>query len=459
MLLIASAIASGGAAMQPPVPQDAASFDTARLADPFVKQAIEGARNEVESHPGDARRLMHLGQVYHGNGFLREAYAVYLQLLETDSTREVARYLMAEIEFRLGNLDAALDGLEALIEGDPRPLYLRKYGVLLLEIGRINDAHRAFQRALEAQPGHLAAQVGMARVHLLRNEPSSAEVVIRRHLLGTTYDAYGRQLLAESLRRQRRLLESRIEAARVGTAQPALYDPILKPVHAQNTGFGRIRDQAQRLLRNGNLDEARALLEDVLTVAPHDALTLNSIALVHRQRGDIAASRRLLEKAERHAPRSALIQQNLAIIHFVLSETGESTVEKALSYLHESIALDPTDPDGYAILGNHHLVQDDPERALEAFHHASRNAGNDPTFDQRIGTILHDLGRTDEAIEAWRRALERDPSFTPAALKLADALITAGRNREARGVLEHLSYLVGSHDPRLVALRARVADY
>jgi tetratricopeptide (TPR) repeat protein len=58
----------------------------------------------------------------------------------------------------------------------------------------------------------------------------------------------------------------------------------------------------------------------------------------------------------------------------------------------------------------------------------------DPHFGQawnNLGTLLSEMGKTDEAITAFRRALSADPDDARAHYNLADTLTEAGRGEEA----------------------------
>src|SRR5580704_15512478 len=67
-------------------------------------------------------------------------------------------------------------------------------------------------------------------------------------------------------------------------------------------------------------------------------------------------------------------------------------------------------------------------------------AGDDPENELghfRLGQLLAEAGKNEEAVRAFRRTLELSPQFSKVYQLLAAALQELGRNDEAVGVLEH----------------------
>jgi len=99
---------------------------------------------------------------------------------ETTKERPWADLLMGIIHFEEGNMDEALASLLKAERFDPRlpDLHLR-IGDVYLRQKRIDDAERAFERALEIDGDSAAAHLGLARAHLQkrRNEQAAEQAL------------------------------------------------------------------------------------------------------------------------------------------------------------------------------------------------------------------------------------------------------------------------------------------
>jgi tetratricopeptide (TPR) repeat protein len=77
-------------------------------------------------------------------------------------------------------------------------------------------------------------------------------------------------------------------------------------------------------------------------------------------------------------------------------------------------------------------------KAIEEYVASQRSNADRPDAHHNLGVIFGDLGRLPEAETEFKKALELDPSFVPAAVTLADLYRGIGRDAEGEGVLRSM---------------------
>lgn len=111
----------------------------------------------------------------------------------------------------------------------------------------------------------------------------------------------------------------------------------------------------------------------------------------------------------------------------------EGNVEGAIGELREATKLDPRAWRPWNTLAVVYIAKGQRDLAEDAFDHALRIAPDEAEVLNNYGTLLVDLGRTDEAVAAFRKALDDLDYRNPAMVQsnLAFALLRAGRADEA----------------------------
>jgi len=105
--------------------------------------------------------------------------------------------------------------------------------------------------------------------------------------------------------------------------------------------------------------------------------------------------------------------------------------ERALRYFDHAVTLNPQDPNvhdglGAALLGTGHAVD-----ALRQFDVAIAEGGEKPVYLTNRGMAFEALGRLDQAIDDYRRALQMDPCKEKARAHLIRDLAAQGNKPEA----------------------------
>ena len=170
-----------------------------------------------------------------------------------------------------------------------------------------------------------------------------------------------------------------------------------------------------RAMVEGRLGEAERDLESILTRDPAATAAVHLLAEVLARQGRLADAERLLSECLRRAPDHVPARRTLALVLY-----GAGQHARALAQLDQILARDSHDQRCRIIkaatlteLGEHAAAADIGRALLEVFP------------DQPRGWLVHGhglrtLGRTEEAVAAFRRCLDLDPDCGEAYWSLAN---------------------------------------
>jgi serine/threonine protein kinase/Flp pilus assembly protein TadD len=163
------------------------------------------------------------------------------------------------------------------------------------------------------------------------------------------------------------------------------------------------------------------------------AAELSQQAIEAAEQGELGAAIDLFRQAIEASP-------NYLPAYFGLSQTLKRSGDEAgsIAVLEEAVANNPEDPGAYLRLGEEYILQENPERALEAYTTASELIPDTPMPYAGEAMALMMMDRDDEAKEALDTALAIDPFSSEARLANAFYLFKQGEKREAAQELRNL---------------------
>ncbi|MCT0248950.1 tetratricopeptide repeat protein [Synechococcus sp. CS-205] len=195
---------------------------------------------------------------------------------------------------------------------------------------------------------------------------------------------------------------------------PYVYVP--KGEELEAAGLG-IAQAATRLLRLGQADDAARLAALTVQLLPNDPRGWVLLAEAQLRSNEIKAAGKSLARAKELDPRNPGIWFAEGSLALRDGQPGQ-----AVGLLETGLSIDGKNPGAHFDLGNARLLLNDPQAALRSFERAS---GLRRDFWEAInnqGLVLYELGRNDDAIRRWRRALEINPKAAEPMLALAAAL-------------------------------------
>lgn len=177
-------------------------------------------------------------------------------------------------------------------------------------------------------------------------------------------------------------------------AAAALY-PALPQVHY---------DLGIALRDSGRLPEAIAELREAVRWAPRDPRALNNLGVALGQAGTAGEAVQCFRAALAVDPNLAEARGNLAEWY-----AAHGRLDEAATEAEKAIQLEPSLLAAWKTLTRIRGQQRLPSEALAAAQAASNLAPDDPTVLNALGIALAELGRRQDAVSAFQRALERDP--------------------------------------------------
>ncbi len=340
-------------------------------------------------------------------------------------------------------------------------LFVRHYiGDLHRELGDPTTARKTFEAVIAESPdGPLvhSAEVALAEMDLeaglLEAAASRIERIRERAERGGAITdrldalALARDLALQSARfdEASELARLRLELARKSTSRPTLVDAA--------------REQASALIELGRLTEARAPLEEALTVVDTTddpaakAWVLNQWSSLHRALGHAVESRRTLEEAVALMERAEYPPGlSRMLFNHALALHKDNDFAGALAQIDRATRLAANTPDAtfqVALISGRALILEDLERWADAERDLTRalamarSAVPDRVIGllRALGSLMTKRNRHEEGLTRLREAVvletaQRGDRGYAARAELGIALSRMGRDAEALPVLE-----------------------
>ena len=376
---------------------------------------------------------LQLALAYERAGRLDKAVAVHRDLYEhatNPQLRQQERLRLALVRAKQlsneGNNDAALQEYDQVLGLFPNDVQLlTERGQLLVKMGRIEEADRAFERAVALAPQNLAVRIRLAEAY-------------KEH--GDTAKMVGQ------------------------TAAIIKINPFSPESQQAREMLGY--PKAVELLKSGKLDEAQETFERLLTVLPKDPVTRLDLGRVYYQQHKYAEAEHILSEIVREYPNqqdahfllgnisedlerreNAIVEFEKAVALSRQSVTGQLAL-KALESLYgqqvqEQIAAGQEEA---AILGLVRQIRNDPDNlparanlailygrkqkydeALEQLRAMARLQPNNQAVYTQMGSYYAVTQRNAQAVEAYAYAISLDTDEEAANRDLRELVISLAR--------------------------------
>jgi len=395
----------------------------------YANKAIDEYRLAIENDPSSEYLNSGLAELYAKTGRIRDAVLEAQEIVKRDPNNLEARKLLGRIYLRslpdtqAGSqsqeiLKRAIEQYEAIVRIEPK---LVDNHVLLGRLYRLSNellkAENEFKIAVSLEPGSEEALTTLAYLYneegdsaraaeVLKGVPESQRSSKLYSALGYTYE-------------QQKDYKNAVAAYK-------------KSVDIDHDNLDAVRGLAQNLMNDNQTEAALEQYKTIVESDPHDVQSLMRIAEIQRRSGKFDDALATLKKAEAEVQDSLEVPYNMAVIY-----QAQGKFDDSIHVLNR-------------------LLQKS-EKADVNYTPGERN--NRAVFLERLGSIYRDTGKTQLAIDTFRKMLTLgDDNVTRGYQQLIDTYREAKEWKEATAVAqEAVAKLPKDRNLKLV-LAGQLAD-
>ncbi len=186
--------------------------------------------------------------------------------------------------------------------------------------------------------------------------------------------------------------------------------------------------QAFELHKQGKLDKAESLYEQVLELDPQNAEVLNFLGIINLQKFKLSKAEELIQKAIAISPEQ-YFYENLAKVYLEMEDS-----ERAVQLYTELLKQKPDNFNYTFNLASAYKVARDYENAIRMYERAIELEPENPDSYYNMGLILNNLSEPERAIKYYKKAVELCPDDTETRYFTG---ITYFRNRDYKNGLQY----------------------
>ena len=375
-----------------------------------LEKAEALCRDVLAAEPTQGDALLLLGLIAYRSGALEPAAELLYQAVKLYPDIDNYRLTLASVLQRQGRLNEALTMYQQ-VAGNPQGL--AQQGLILLDLGRIDDARQAFHQALNLDPDLPEARLGLA---LMSGDMAELQqVAVETHLPDAWYYLARRQ---------------------ADQGQNDLADQALQHVPVGVDTYDILR--AILSVRHGNREQAEKIYQDILKRNPYRAEVWCNLADIYRDKGEYAAAEEYYKRALAQNKDDAPARQNLADLL-----VRQNRLAEALEEYRVLIHINPND-----ILTLYNLAT-----VLERTGNLEDAAG----LYFKVLFMAHAPKETEWRIaDALTALAERDKSGRKLAMDFAQGWVKNQPNNPVAG--HTLAALTGAADPNMTEYVKRLYD-
>jgi tetratricopeptide (TPR) repeat protein len=187
-------------------------------------------------------------------------------------------------------------------------------------------------------------------------------------------------------------------------------------------------EKAMQLVSSGKLAEAESMLLDLEKADPRNPEVEYRFGLVLLKEGKLEDARRHLESAAKLDPKYPFVWSAIGLLHETLAKAAvRNDAPTAAKEFQQAIRLDPTRVVYYLELAQLFLDHDTAEPAELVLKNAVRRFPANPQVLRMLGLADYAQGKSQEALDAFLKAIDADPDAESGYASLEVLLPDAGQ--------------------------------
>lgn len=436
-------------------------------------ESIRFFQDAIRLEPRLVGARLNLAAVYEADNKRDLALPLYRKVLALDSSNQMARIALVQLESEAGNYKQSLEfaepvlselrqspeGLFALtadylgtgeraaaqdavkdwltLQGIQEGLAIR-YGLFLAKHGQLLDAIDILEHARQAAPASFPLAFNLAGVYGLNNDLALA---LQNYDLALSIDPNSIDAITRAA----------VTAERKGDLERSLsYWMRAKKLQAESPeilmGFGRV------CLKMDLLEDAEISLTKAASLKPDDASYQYLLASVKVGKKQFDAAERLLDALVRKRPDDPQLQYALGSVLYL-----QGRLPEAASHLSESARLQPEQAASNYYLALIARDQGKDAEAMRILENLLQHYPDHASSHETLGELLMAAQRYPEAEMNLEKAVRLNPSSVKANYQLGLLLSRMGKKAEADKQLE-LAKSLRSEDEKTSRLQLRLLD-
>jgi tetratricopeptide (TPR) repeat protein len=358
--------------------------------------------------------LANLGVIYEDMKRSADAVVVLEQALKIDQKAFTPHFALGNALRSLGRLDEALAHYERAAALQPQnPSVHNNMGGVLVSLGRPEAAVQSYRQVIALQPNHGASHYNLGMVLKDMRQPAEAAECFRRAiaLLPEFVEA---DINLAAVLQDKALLEQAVAKARS--------QAILTPSEATAAKLGlALSELAAWHKRSGHLDVAVELFMAATERCPKNPVFRNNLG------NTLLELDRSLE-AEEQLRTAVALAPTLPEGHYNLGNALKALgrLDEALACYQDALALRPTFTKARINLGGILSQRGAYDEALSVYTESERLGVVSADLLDTKGVVLQTLGRVEEGVACFRRALDVNPDLASAHRNLGIAALMSG---------------------------------
>ncbi len=398
----------------------------------------------IAQTPNDAQLKLLLADLYIQEQKPAEAEATLKAIVEAEAESDAgddARTRLAQLRLAADDQAGAVTYADAVLErtSGHRGANLIK-GVVALQANDADEVIRRARTALREDPAWLPALRLLVDGHLRKGEQDLAIEALKGVLEVDPGDTDAGARLA-TLMTQRGDLDGALK----------IWDQVLQRAADPTPA---LQARAALAIRQGNWIAAQADIDRLAGLGekePAAAMLSGSLSLAQRQ---FDQSREWFLKAETLRP-----DANDPVLGIVNSYLAENRLDDALAYLKQRVETKPGDAVAWQLTAELLIRAEKPQEAVPAYRKAIELQPQWLTPYRQLGTLLVRTGDTQGAVEVYEAGYKEVPDAVGLLLDQGSAHVVAGRMDEAMRSFERVLEKEPRNDVAANNVAALIADY